>query len=87
MTRDDAALAHWQLVKSGDLPMFAVYNSPAEFPGKYVVRLWRSRPEPAPTYLVETFNTLEQAREFIPRGLVCLSRAAIDEPEIVEVWM
>lgn len=39
-----------------------------------------------PTNFAETFETLEQAREFIPQGLYCMPRAEQDEAVIVETW-
>jgi hypothetical protein len=86
MTRDDATQAHWQTLQNGDLPQFVIYNSPKDFPGKYVVRMWLVGHRMGPTDLIEQFDTLEQAREFVPLGLFCMPRADVDEPVIVETW-
>ena len=86
LTRDDAAQAHWQMLQEGDLPQFVVYRSPQDFPGKYVVRMWRIKDRMGPTNLIEIFDTLEQARGFIPCGLCCLPRFEQDDATIVEVW-
>ena len=32
-------------------------------------------------------DTLEAAREFIPYGLVCITRSESDEPQIIESWI
>ena len=68
MTRDDAAQAHWEALEQGDLPQFVIYNSPRDFPGKYVVRMWLVGHRMGPTALAAAFDTLEQAREFVPLG-------------------
>jgi hypothetical protein len=86
-TRNDAARAHWELTQQNDLPMFTVYDSPLDHPGKFVVRLFRTIPVAQPTHFAEVFDTLEQARQFIPPGLVCLTRAPQDDAKIVEVWL
>lgn len=86
-TREDAARAHRELIQRDDLPMFAVYDSPRDHPGKFVVRLFRTIPDVYPTNFAEVFDTLEQARGFIPAGLVCLTRNPQDHPSVVETWL
>jgi hypothetical protein len=47
--RADAARAHWQCLQEVDLPQFVIYKSPADYPGKFVVRMWRVGPKMGPT--------------------------------------
>lgn len=86
LTRQDAAQAHWQCVQEGDLPQFVIYNSPRDYPGQYVVRMWRTIPEVGPTELVKSFDTLREAQDFIPEGLFRMARQPEDDPTILEVW-
>ena len=86
LTRDDAAQVHWQALDTGDQPQFVIYHSPRDCPGKFVVRMWLVGHRMGPTNFVEQFDTLEQAREFIPLGLFCMVRADEDDPSIVETW-
>jgi hypothetical protein len=44
------------------------------------------RPSHGATNLAESFDTLEQARAFIPQGLYCMPRFEQDDEKIVEVW-
>jgi hypothetical protein len=66
------------------LPLYTIYNSPVDYPGKFVVRKFILD---TPTDEVWVGDTLAQARNVIPVGLVCMSRAASDEAHIVEVWL
>lgn len=74
-----------------ELPMWTIYASPADFPGRYVVRRsvigqgGRMRMDPAPSFVGPS---LDAARDSLPheRGLVCMVRAPSDPPQIVEVW-
>jgi hypothetical protein len=86
LTRDDAAQAHWQALQQGDLPQFVIYDSPKDHPGKFVVRMWRIGLQMGPTDTMAVFDTLEQARAFIPLGLFCMTRSPEDDPVIVETW-
>jgi hypothetical protein len=69
------------------LVMWVVYRSPSDYPGKFVVRRWSIadalEPELKPEGVVDT---LEEARDLIPPGLVCLDRLPSDDPVIKEVW-
>jgi len=67
------------------LPMFVVCENPADFPGKFTVRVHEARTG-APTSLVLVADTLAAARYAIPAGRVCLARSPDDDRVIVETW-
>lgn len=71
--------------------MFTIYENPADFPGKFLVRQWSiwpgedfPRPNVQPKAVAET---LDEARASIPKGMVCLNRFDEDDPCIVESWI
>ena len=70
------------------LPAFTIFYNPADFPGKYVVRLFDGE---APTKLLCVKSTLEEARAAIPHEppieYINMGRHPEDDPVIVEVWM
>ena len=65
-------------------PCFTVYKNPADFPDKYVVRLFDAN---KPMRLITVSDTLEAARNTIPPGYLCTPRSQTDDPIIVETWM
>ena len=69
-------------------PIFTVYFSPKDFPGKYVVRLFDAD---KPLRLITVSDTLEQARATIPQGpplgFAHMTRSPEDDPVIVETWL
>lgn len=67
-----------------DLPIFTVYNSPLDFQGMYVLRLWIYD---KPTPWVRTASTLEAIRALVPLGFVRLPRHPGDDYCIVETWI
>lgn len=81
-------------MREGDeLPIWTIYQSPSDFPGKYVVRRFYLvggggglHHDPAPCFVGDT---LDDARDSLPheRGLVCMPRQAADLPQIVESWI
>lgn len=65
-------------------PMYVIYNSPSDYPGKYVVRVWDLN---IPTNLVAVADSYEQIMKSIPTKRVCnWGRTSIDDPCIVETW-
>lgn len=65
--------------------VFAIYESPRDYPGRYVVRRWVGTvadPEPRAVAL-----TLAEARKAIPSGLFYLPRLRGDDPCIKETWI
>lgn len=71
------------------LDTWTIYDSPADFPGLFVVRRWEIRHgyDPIPTDDVATASSLSQARRNVPSGCVRFHRNASDDPTIVETWM
>lgn len=70
---------------SDDLALFVIYRHPADFPDKYVVRKWIMD---RPTHEFQLYEFLEEARRPLEKlGLVCLNRAELDDPCIVETWL
>jgi hypothetical protein len=67
---------------------WVIYFDPLDQPGKYVARQWIiAGGKIMPVHISYASNTLEDAREHIPEGMVNLGRFAHDEPQIVEVWI
>lgn len=64
---------------------YVIYARPKDFPDHFVVRL-HTVPGGA-TAIYSIFQTLDQARRYLPNGLIRLKRAKFDEPQIVEVWL
>ena len=59
------------------LTTWVVCLSPADFPGKFVVRgqdTVRGKRHPVPHAEAFVCSSLEEARAVIPRGLVCMTR-------------
>ena len=70
------------------LPMWTVYDHPADYPDSYVARKWLTLPTLRKTDEVIVTRTLAELRdELEDRGLVCLMRNPDDEPQIVETWL
>ncbi len=71
------------------IAFYAIYNSPADFPGRVVVRKWLIGLglKPVPTDEIAIVDSVEEAREFLPLGLVCFTRHELDDPCIVEMWL
>jgi hypothetical protein len=70
------------------LRMWAIYCHPADFPDRYVIREWEvegSEVIPSPIALLA--DSIEEAREKVPKGLFKLGRHPGDDPVIVEVWV
>lgn len=72
------------------LDIFAIYESPSDYTGKFVVRGWAVnadgsvRPDRFPLAVVDT---LDLARESVPADLVRVERSPSDDPCIVETWV
>lgn len=71
--------------KSGkEFKTIAIYNSPDDFPGKYVARLFVGI---EPTGKAVLGETLEDIRGKIPRGYMRLPRHISDVPALIETWI
>lgn len=70
------------------LPIWTVYQSPRDFPGKFIARLFViSRGYPAPTTLAVVGDNLDDVRRCISAGLFRTVRWKDDDPCIVETWI
>ena len=65
------------------LSIWCVYDSPTDYPGKFVARRFTLD---QPTTDVVVANTLQQVRRLIPSGLYRIERQRGDDPKIVETW-
>ena len=71
------------------LELFVVYDSPSDFPGKFVVRrhfVTSSGLEFAEV-TQRVRESLEEARAEIPKGRKNIGRHEKDDPAICEVWV
>ena len=70
------------------LNIWTVYDHPRDQPDVFVARRFEIGHEHAgPTGDVLTAPTLEELREKLPAGLVCITRQDGDDPAIVESWL
>ena len=72
------------------LSMWTVYNSPSDYPGKFVARRFdvdASGPKPSMSIII--MDDLDKLREMLAfeMHLVCLTRSPEDDPKIVETWL
>ena len=65
------------------LLLFAIYENPDDFPGKFVARLYDTTKA---TEYCTVRDTLEEARASIPPGLSRIGRSCFDPRELVETW-
>lgn len=71
------------------LTIWTIYFSPLDYPGLYVVRAFdivQGSPEPIPRAHQDVAMLLEDAREFVPRGLIRIVRNPCDHESVVELW-
>lgn len=74
------------------LPMYTIYESPLDFPGKFVVRRHLvdadgSRPDAEPLCVADSLDSARALLLANVPGLACLGRHVEDEPQIVETWV
>jgi hypothetical protein len=71
-----------------ELAMYVVYRNPRDYPERFVVRRTlvgtEIRKDAEPLIVCDS---LEEARDAIPGGLVCITRSIEDDPVIVETWL
>lgn len=72
------------LIKITRLPLICIYNSPSDYPGKYVARLWDVD---KPTNMVAIAESLEEIRGAKPPEMMIMGRMPNDDPVIVETWI
>ena len=74
-----------RLVKQTTFPIITIFNSPTDYPGKYVARVFDVG---RPTNLAAVADTYEELLEAIPTGqMLRMERAPNDDPVIVETWV
>lgn len=74
--------------KKQQLPMIVVYKHPADYPNKYVARLWIiGSGAPRATLYMAVADTLEDIRLAIPAWMNRLPRDDRDDPVIIETWL
>lgn len=67
---------------------YEIRFSPSAYPNKWVVKQWRiKRDGTGMPGKVATADSLEEARAYVPPGLVHVARMPDDDPAIVEVWI
>jgi hypothetical protein len=67
---------------------WVIYNRPSDFPDNIVVRRQSVFPDGTRVYgKAHLFDTIKQARDFIPEGSDCIPRSKQDDPVIVESWV
>lgn len=80
LERFDAA----QIRRASRVPIICIYDSPEDYPGKFVARLWDL--DKATPYIVIA-PTLDAIRGAIPAGMMNFPRSPEDAPCIVESWI
>lgn len=73
-----------RLVKQTTMPIITVFKNPADYPGKYVARVFDVD---KPTNLAAVADTYEELVAAIPSGMVRMERNEKDDPVIVETWI
>lgn len=71
------------------VPMAVIYNNPADISKKFVVRLWEAATGQLTNVEVHADTLMEARRAILKSGLleVCIPRAEVDDPVIVESWI
>ncbi|HTE38019.1 MAG TPA: hypothetical protein VK630_15875 [Reyranella sp.] len=70
------------------LTLWVIYDNPSDQPGKFVLRRqYASAVGTGCDVVALVFDTLAQAREALPPGLVNIGRMQGDDPVITEVWV
>ncbi len=75
--------AYYANVAAATLPLITIYNSPADFKGKYVARIHN----PNPLKYAAVADSLEGIRGKLPQGLTNIGREPADALVIVETWV
>lgn len=72
-------------LESVEFPIIAIYESPKDFPGKYVARLWEIGAKPTQYIVIK--ESLEKLRNCMPKDIVRIERQQQEDPVIVETWL
>lgn len=74
-----------RLVRQTTFPIITVYEHPADYPDKYVARVFDMN---RPTNLAVIADTYEELLEAIPtRNMARMERNPKDDPVIMETWI
>lgn len=74
-----------RLVKQTTVPIITVYDHPADYPDKFVARVFDLN---RPTNMAAIADTYEELLEAIPtRSMARMERNPKDDPVIVETWI
>ncbi len=74
-----------RLVKQTTVPIITIYDHPADYPDKFVARVWDVN---RPTNLAAVADTYEELLEAIPvNSMVKMARSPGDDPVIMETWI
>ena len=68
---------------------WTIYDHPKDYPDNFVVRRWKlgDKDKPIPEQECSLASSLEEARKFIPDGLVRIPPLFGEDPVIVETWI
>lgn len=67
------------------LPIIAIFKYPADYPEKYVARLWDICKKPTQYIVLE--DNIDNLRQAIPPGMLKLMPTEQDDPVLVETWL
>lgn len=68
-----------------DLVIYTIYDHPKDYPNHFVVRRWDfDKLIPLDCKLADSLNA---ARDLIPRSCIRLERSSDDDPTVVENWL
>lgn len=75
-------------IDSGMPPVFTVYESPKDYPGKFVIRRWIGMdPDREPVAVGDTLEDVRAELKKLNPYLVRLERDVLDDPVILETWI
>lgn len=87
MERSDITVEQFNLAqirRTVKAPIICIYESPADYPGQFVARLWDLD---KPTRYIVVADMLEAVRAAIPEDMIRFRRDQNDDPCIVESWI
>ena len=73
---------------SDKLAVWVIYKYPKEYPKHYVVRAQYLNKDGSICFgKAMLYDSLEEARDFLPQGLYPIQRDPQDDPVILEYWI
>ena len=69
---------------------WTIYANTTDYPHHYAVRMWMVVDDSGVVHhrpVAVLCDTLEEAREQVPAGAICVGREDADDPVIVESWL